>query len=89
MPKGAIWSYTEKELISEHAETKTINELCEMLPGRSKKAIYRMIEKLRDKGSIGYKKTSTRRRSNSQCKNKPEQTGLDKDTEDWGFSEWE
>jgi len=60
MPKGPAWTYSEKELLIKNAETMTIKELMGLLPSRSKKSIYRMIEKLREKGSVGYKEGRSR-----------------------------
>jgi hypothetical protein len=92
MPKGKAWTYTEREtLIEGYSNGKTINQLTEMLPGRSKKAIYREIEKLRDKGVLGYKNLLDKKRSQydaSTHKNqRKESRGLKGD--DWGVSDWD
>jgi len=55
MPKGIAWRHSEIEFIKENVEQMTVAEMAESLPGRSKKSITRMIEKLREKGELGYK----------------------------------
>jgi hypothetical protein len=62
MPKS-IWKRNELEIITANFETKTTDELVEMLPGRSRKAINRKIEKLREKGKVGLRDDSTIRRA--------------------------
>lgn len=91
MPKGKAWTYTERELLVEaYSKGNTINELLELLPGRSKKAIYREIEKLRDKGVLGYKSLFDKKRSQYEKLDKHERKeskGLKGD--DWGVSDWD
>jgi len=55
MPKGIAWRHSELDFIKEHAETMSVAEMMTNLPGRSRKSITRMIEKLRVKGELGYK----------------------------------
>jgi len=92
MPKGKAWTYTEREtLIEAYSNGKTINELLDVLPGRSKKAIYREIEKLREKGVVGYKSLFDKKRSQYDTKankrERKESRGLKGD--DWGVSDWD
>ena len=90
MPKGKAWRYSEFEIIKSNANTKTITELCELLPGRSKKAIYRVIEKLREDGKVGYKTREAVSRSTARyIKQKVEGRGVSSpDSIDWGTSDW-
>ncbi len=63
MGHGKIWLREEEEVLIEHMETCTIKELMRLLPARSQKAINRKIEKLRDEGLVGYRRSDSRIRS--------------------------
>lgn len=61
-----IWRRSEVELIIANYGTKTTDELMKMLPGRSRKAINRKIEKLREEGRIGMRTKDTVKRAYRQ-----------------------
>ena len=63
MGRGKVWLREEEELLIENVERCTIRELMRLLPSRSQKAINRKIEKLRDEGTVGYRRSDSRRRS--------------------------
>ncbi len=63
MGKGLRWLKEEEEILIENMEFCTIKELMDLLPSRSQKAINRKIEKLRDKGIVGYRRSDSKRRS--------------------------
>jgi len=63
MGRGKVWLREEEEILVENVERCTIKELMNLLPSRSQKAINRKIEKLRDEGVVGYRRSDSRRRS--------------------------
>ncbi len=63
MGRGKVWLREEEEILIENVERCTIKELMNLLPSRSQKAINRKIEKLRDEGTVGYRRSDSRRRS--------------------------
>ena len=80
MPKGRPWLASEIDFIVENVEKLTVKEMESSLEGRSAKAIRRMIEKLRDKGSVeGYKYKKVSKRAHSK----------EKKDDVWGEVEWE
>lgn len=63
MGRGKVWLREEEEILVENVERCTIRELMRLLPSRSQKAINRKIEKFRDEGLVGYRRSDSRRRS--------------------------
>lgn len=63
MGHGKIWLREEEEVLIENVERCTIKELMRLLPSRSQKAINRKIEKLREEGLVGYRRSDSRIRS--------------------------
>lgn len=63
MGHGKIWLREEEEVLIENVERCTIKELMRLLPSRSQKAINRKIEKLREEGFVGYRRSDSRSRS--------------------------
>lgn len=91
MPKGRAWTYTEKEIIvkafNESDVVPTSKQLMELLPGRTEKAISRVIEKLREKGLVGYKNLyELKLTSHRILEEQRKKEGIHDD--DWGKSEW-
>lgn len=64
MPKN-IWRHSELKVLLENFD-KTTDELIYLLPGRSRKAINRKIEKLRDREQLGYRSERTKKRAYRQ-----------------------
>jgi hypothetical protein len=65
--KKITWLNTEVQLLIDNFD-KTTEELSDMLGGRSKKAIARKIEKLREEGKIGERSKNTIKRAYKQRK---------------------
>lgn len=63
MGHGKKWTMEEEEILIENIEHCTIKELMRLLPSRSQKSINRRIEKLREKGIVGYRRSDSRARS--------------------------
>jgi hypothetical protein len=56
MARRRTWTYTEKQILIENYETKTIKELMDLLPGRNADMINAQIKRLRAAKKIdGYK----------------------------------
>lgn len=53
MVKKKDWLWSEKKLLQENYTTKTIKELEELLPGRSRESINCQIKRLKKDGKIG------------------------------------
>ncbi len=47
MARRRTWTYTEKQIIIENYETKTIKELLDLLPGRNADMINAQIKRLK------------------------------------------
>lgn len=69
------WKRSEIETIKANCDTKTTDELMELLPGRSRKAISRKIEKLRKDGTIGHRSKETIKRAYRQRTRGKKKTG--------------
>jgi len=52
MIKKKSWLWSEKKILKENYTTKTIKELEELLPGRSKESINCQIKRLKKDGKI-------------------------------------
>ena len=76
--RNPTWSFSEIELLKEKMELLSVAELQSLFPDRSEKAIRRKIEKLREKGEIGYR---TKMRKNPAKKTDWNDSWNDKD---WG-----
>ena len=57
------WSVAEIIKLKQLVESNTTEELMKHFPGRSKKAIERKIEKLRQNGQLGYRNLDTIKKS--------------------------
>jgi len=67
MARRRSWTYTEKKIIIENYETKTIKELMEMLPERNADMINAQIKRLKAAGKIeGYREEETVQRAYEQ-----------------------
>lgn len=52
MIKKKSWLWSEKKILQENYTTKTIKELEELLPGRSRESINCQIKRLKNSGRI-------------------------------------
>ena len=67
MARRKTWRYTEKQILIENYETKTIKELMDMLPGRTADMINAQIKRLRAANKIeGYKEEEAVQRAYEQ-----------------------
>jgi len=57
MARRRTWTYTEKQILIENYETKTIKELLELLPGRNADMINAQIKRLKKAKKIDGNKT--------------------------------
>jgi len=67
MARRRTWTYTEKQILIENYETKTIKELLDLLPGRNADMINAQIKRLRAAKKIdGYKEEEVVQRAYDQ-----------------------
>lgn len=67
MARRRTWTYTEKQILIDNYETKTIKELMDMLPGRNADMINAQIKRLRAAKKIdGYKEEEVVKRAYEQ-----------------------
>ena len=67
MARRRTWTYTEKQILIENYETKTIKELMDLLPGRNADMINAQIKRLRAAKKIdGYKEEEVVQRAYDQ-----------------------
>jgi hypothetical protein len=67
MARRRTWTYTEKQILIENYETKTIKELMDLLPGRNADMINAQIKRLRAAKKIdGYKNDDVVQRAYEQ-----------------------
>jgi len=67
MARRKSWRYTEKQILIENYEIKTIKELMDMLPGRTADMINAQIKRLRAAKKIeGYKEEEVIQRAYEQ-----------------------
>jgi len=57
MARRRTWKYTEKQILIENYETKTIKELMDMIPGRTADMINAQIKRLKAANKIEGGKT--------------------------------
>ena len=57
MARRKTWKYTEKQILIENYETKTIKELMDILPGRTADMINAQIKRLKAANKIDGGKT--------------------------------
>lgn len=76
--RNPTWTYSEIDLLKEKMEELSVAELCVLFSDRTEKAIRRKIEKLRDKGEVGYKTT----------RKTPSKKEDDWDDKGWGNDGW-
>jgi len=67
MARRRTWTYTEKQILIENYEIKTIKELISLLPGRNADMINAQIKRLRAAKKIeGYKEEEVVQRAYEQ-----------------------
>jgi len=63
------WTTEELEIIEENHDKMSMDELVELLPGRSKKSVQRKVEKMQLAGELDYKYYSKHSREQKDERN--------------------